>query len=230
MLLSTLSYVTGPAREIFKSLRWYDQRGESPPRPVPYPGGWRRPNYLFFPSSLASGRAELKLHHQILTPPPRGLQERDAEAGLVQHLLSLHGPSDHALTPGAAHTTGPGAAVRTACSAAWRHWTELGARVGDPGLLGTLEVVAEVLGDGRGQGPQSKKQVAPRPCPGLHQYQTQCSGSPSLSLCAFQVWSSVSFESMSGPRFYWEGSLLHVPSHTSLIALLPLTLPLLLSS
>ncbi|ELK11670.1 hypothetical protein PAL_GLEAN10010386 [Pteropus alecto] len=96
--------------------------------------------------------------------PGGGLQERDAEAGLVQYLLSLHGPSDHASTPGAAHTTGPGAAVRTACSAAWRHWTELGARVGDPGLLGTLEVVAEVLGGGRGQGPQSKKQVAPRPC------------------------------------------------------------------
>lgn len=153
MLLSTLFYVTGLAREIFKSLRWYDQRGESPPRPVPFPGGWRRPNYLFFPSSSASGRAELKLHHQILTPPPRGLQERDAEAGLVQYLLSLHGPSDHASTPGAAHTTGPGAAVRTACSAAWRHWTELGARVGDPGLLGTLEVVAEVRGGRERAGP-----------------------------------------------------------------------------
>lgn len=168
-----LLYVTGLEREICKSPRWYDWRGEAPPHPVPFPRGWRRLNYLFFPSSLASGRAELKLHHQFLTPPPRSLQELDAETSLIQHLPSLHRPSDHASTPGAAHTTGPGAAVQTACSAAWCHRAELGARVGDPRLLGTLEVVAEVPGCGRGQGLQSKKQVAPRPSPGLHQYQTQ---------------------------------------------------------
>lgn len=202
MLLSTLLYVTGLEREICKSPRWYDWRGEAPPHPVLFPRGWRRLNYLFFPSSLASGRAELKLHHQFLTPPPRSLQELDAETSLIQHLPSLHRPSDHALTPGAAHTTGPRAAVQTACSAAWCHRAELGARVGDPRLLGTLEVVAEVPGGRERAGPSIQEAGGAQAVPWSPSVpDPACSGRPSLSLCAFQVRSSVSFQSHVGAAF-----------------------------
>nr|KAF6405155.1 hypothetical protein HJG63_009465 [Rousettus aegyptiacus] len=208
VLLSTLFYGAGLAREIFKSPWWCDW-GVSPHlTPSPFQRGWRRLNSLFFPSSLASGRAESKLHRQVLPPPPRSVQALDAEASLTQHLLSLHGPSDHASTPGAAHTTGPGAAEQTARSAAWCHWTELGARVGGPRLLGTLEVVTEALGGGRGQGPHSKRQAAPRPSLGLHQYQTQrVLEDPVSASVPFKSGPQRPFGIMLGLRFSWEVSL-----------------------
>lgn len=230
VLLSTLFYGAGLAREIFKSPWWCDW-GVSPHlTPSPFQRGWRRLNSLFFPSSLASGRAESKLHRQVSSPPPRSVQALDAEASLVQHLLSLHGPSDHASTPGAAHTTGPGAAEQTARSAAWRHWTELGARVGGPKAPWNSGGGDGSPGGRERAGPSLQEAGGPQAVPWSPSVpDPECSGRPSLSLCAFQVRSSASFRDHAGAAFFLGSQPAPWGTPRATPRPLPVTLPLLLS-
>lgn len=81
-------------------------------------------------------------------------------------------------------------------------------------------MVTEALGGGRGQGPHSKRQAAPRPSLGLHQYQTQrVLEDPVSASVPFKSGPQRPFGIMLGLRFSWEASLHLGALRTPLLAL-----------
>lgn len=133
-----------------------DRRVESGPRPIPSSGRRvEQPRYLLFTSSSDWSSSELKLKHQILTPPTptphvsRNSMVRPTSFGLSEPARSLE-PWLDPRTPAP-----PGQGMRCTL-AAWHHLTELGACVG-PGAPLNSGAVGTVLGSGRGQAPLTQE-------------------------------------------------------------------------
>lgn len=81
------------------------------------------------------------------------------------------------------------------------HLLELGARVGDPRPLWTLGIVGTV-GEGRAGPSDPSSSWHPGRLWPLSVPDEACSGRPHVSLCAFQVWSSVSSQNPGGAAFF----------------------------
>lgn len=176
-----------------------DRRVESGPRPIPSSGRRvEQPRYLLFTSSSDWSSSELKLKHQILTPPhphPPCLQELDGEANLIRsfwacEVLRTVAWSQNTCPAGPGHAVHTGCLApldRTGCLCRARGAFELWSCGNSPG-----EWPRAGPSDPRSRGHPGVLWCLPVPG-------RVCSGERhSLSLCAFQARSSASSWSHAG--------------------------------
>lgn len=105
--------------------------------------------------------------------------------------------------------------------APWHHLAELGACVGEPRLLGTLETVGTISGGGRGQVPLTQEAGGTRPSSGLLWYQTErVLEDPVSAAVPLKSGPQCPFSIMLGLHFYWEVSLYHSTSQSLTFCLL----------